>query len=1014
MPNEIHITGQNVLQPPPKDRWFVDYLPICGGDQVTTYIDGAKYAEDLHAALQGAAQEICLTGLHFTGHFHLKRAASCNPLKGDDPEALQEVLAARSKAGAHIYLVVNQFWPNEPKIARGYWKAYRDLDKLLWKMPNPIRGTIMASGGLPDYLTRTYEFFEHMKRKGNPANLHLYCDIHQGYIFHSNHQKTVIVDRKIAFLGGIDLTDIDGDRWDTPEHKPGDKRRNFDKPERNWHDIAMRVKKPDGAKTSAVDYVFANFQGRYNHGYLYTPVKNASGLLESRRERNVPKLEPDGKTTRNYVPKQYWFYPRERERLLKSGKLQWPLVQIVRSMPAGSLGNYARNQHPDWNELKVEMSDDAGNIYYVNPDFEHSARDAYLKGIAAARQFIYLENQWVADKKIWAALEAAAEARAADPNFRMLIVLPKKFLEAAGYGAEQALNLYPFVEKLAKIFKDKGQPTHFGLFSTLQPAAHQNPPRKHCEVPECVWDYVYVHSKVLLVDDCWVLIGSANAGGISLTGLGTTSEPDTELSAITLDERGAGSLVKTFRKELWAEHLGLANPADVDDYKKGADLFHEQAKAQKYDTTSAKRVHYNILYYPSSPKATTSPNRGAWKHLKWEALEPQIKLRVSDPDSVHQTYYNLSGPLTAIHMLLRRDPLRYENLVKNLYYSARDAACQVSVRKEDLLKVAIAAEHPILEVDWMLGGALTDSANWVLDYQGAVTETTATVCSNGDMVKHLKNTLPCRGGVDHLRCESAGELNEATKASLRLGTTKPGDPPTVFVAVKLGTALLLAEDEEAVKRDKDKPGFDRGDPKYWISRVKDNPWLQLKRDRSYPLYPGVLTTYDVKHILGDRLFVELLEPLEFRYNGDDITDVRMTFWTWGRVSTLEVPARLFEKNVYGFFVGYYTNAARARAEEKNTSRVDRRRLKAGWQRQYQHDDIDGSDITVQCHTGALRVEIARRVWSTWEAVHTQDLSAGQALKHTVPEASRVNDQDDRVRITAKSDSEYSLEMKSRD
>jgi hypothetical protein len=596
----------------------------------------------------------------------------------------------------------------------------------------------------------------------------------------------------------------------------------------------------------------------------------------------------------------------------------------------------------------------------------------------------------------------------------MLIVLPKKFLAAAGYGSEQTINLYPFVEKLAKIFRDKGQPEHFGLFSILQPAAHQGPVRKHCEVPECAWDYMYVHSKLLIVDDCWALLGSANAGGISLTGLVTTTEPDTELSAIVLDERGGDSLVKQLRKKIWAEHLGLASPDDVDDYKKGADSFHQHACAQKYDTTSASRVHYNILYYPSSPKAAMAPNKGAWKHLKWQALEPQVKARIANPDSIHQTYYNLSGPLTAVHMLLLRDPKRYETLVKNLYDKARDADCGVNVHKQDLLKVAIEPEHPMLEVDWMLGGALTDSANWVLDYQGTVSESVATVCSNGDMVKHLKNIIPCQGGVEHLSCESYGELKEATKASWRLGATNPKAPPTVFVAAKIGTALLLQEDEEAVKRDKDKAGFDRGDPKYWISRVQDNPWLRLKRDRTYPLYPGVLTPYDVKHILGDRMFVQLLEPLEFKYKGDEITDVRMTFWTWGKASTLEVPAKLFAKQAYGFFVGYYDNGTRSRVDQKYVLHVENRTLKAGWQRDYRHDDIDASDVQVKCLAGSLHVEMVRRVWYTWEAVHAQDLSAGQSLTHAIPEASKVYDQDDRVRITAKSDAEYWLEMKSRD
>src|SRR5207237_9949206 len=35
---------------------------------------------------------------------------------------------------------------------------------------------------------------------------------------HCHHEKLVIVDGELAFVGGIDLTDYAGDRLDTPEH----------------------------------------------------------------------------------------------------------------------------------------------------------------------------------------------------------------------------------------------------------------------------------------------------------------------------------------------------------------------------------------------------------------------------------------------------------------------------------------------------------------------------------------------------------------------------------------------------------------------------------------------------------------------------------------------------------------------------------------------------------------------------------------------------------------------------
>jgi hypothetical protein len=40
------------------------------------------------------------------------------------------------------------------------------------------------------------------------------------------------------------------------------------------------------------------------------------------------------------------------------------------------------------------------------------------------------------------------------------------------------------------------------------------------------------------------------------------------------------------------------------------------------------------------------------------------------------------------------------------------------------------------------------------------------------------------------------------------------------------------------------------------------------------------------------------------------------------------------------------------------------------------------------------------------------VGAGQSVQLQIAEASKVNDQDDRARITATADAEYSLEMKS--
>jgi len=1010
MAYDIAPVEANVLDRPPPDRWFVPYLPVTGNNDITIYIDGQDYCSDLHAALTAATEEICLTGLHFSGHFRLLRGAGGPEDDADD--ALQKVLAERSRAGVKIYLIVNQFWPNEGRLVTDYHRARRDLDKLVWKMPNPIRGTIMAAGGLADYLPKTHAFFEYLKSHGTAGNIKCYCDIHQGYFMHSNHQKTVIVDRKVAFLGGIDLTDIDGDRWDARGHPANDARRNFDKPERNWHDIHMRLKKSDAAKVSAVDYVYANFLARYNHGYFYQPRLDGGELVSDKR--TATDLTVDGRGPRDYVEKKDWIYPHQRLHL--DPPPAEPVLQIVRSMPVGNKDNYKKRQRPLWNRCKDER-------------FEHSARDAYLLGIRSARKFIYLENQWIADKKIWAALIEAAKARAGQDDFRILIVLPKKFLAAAGYGSEQAMDLYPYVKQIARIFRAAGKPEHFGLFSLLQPDAHRwtdaegaEQRRRHWQIPEAAWDYSYVHSKVMVIDDCWLLVGSANAGGISLTGVLYVNEPDTELSAIILDERDE-SQVKEFRKRVWAEMLEV-EPADVDDYQAGADLFHTRGKEQDYDSDAARKVHYNVLYYPYSAKAIDPTNVGPWRHLKWEQITKQLDWRINHRDEFHQTYHNLSGPLTAAHMLLGRDPGRYKKMVKDLYQHARSKECKLDVRKEDLLEAAIEPEHPILELDWMVGGAMIDSTNWILDYEGTVSETVASVTYDKDMITYMEDLIPCKGGVRPFYCVTDGDpesavdranavLRDARLASVRL---RDGEKNTVFVAVKIKPSLLLEMDADAVKAHKGDDGFDLGDPRWWISRIDDNPFLKLERDRGYPLYPGVLTPYDVKHVLPAEMFVRMTEPVEFTVEANRVTHVTMTFWTWGKVSKVRFPVWVFARNVLSFFVGYYTREAYKRAEGTvDADTADSGKvLRKGKVKEYVHEDIDVSDVRVESKIGAVQVELSRRVWWSWEHVETRTVQHGEFWKTTVGEASSVFDQDLRVRLKAVDDCVYDIAVKSYD
>src|SRR5205823_5652133 len=60
---------------------------------------------------------------------------------------------------------------------------------------------------------------------------------------HCHHEKAVLVDDRVAFVGGIDLTSFEGLRLDRSEHPPRDGL--------GWHDACVRLEGPIVADVAA-------------------------------------------------------------------------------------------------------------------------------------------------------------------------------------------------------------------------------------------------------------------------------------------------------------------------------------------------------------------------------------------------------------------------------------------------------------------------------------------------------------------------------------------------------------------------------------------------------------------------------------------------------------------------------------------------------------------------------------------------------------------------------------------
>ncbi len=177
---------------------------------------------------------------------------------------------------------------------------------------------------------------------------------------------------------------------------------------------------------------------------------------------------------------------------------------------------------------------------------DKSSLEQYLTAIGAAREAIYVEDQAIGSSSIVDALEAAL-CRGVDVVFLIPGHAHPAFVEA-----RRDPRAAVFFEKLAAL----GNYTNFTLAAICGSRGNGH------------YDEIYVHAKIMLVDDAWTLIGSTNIAERSF-------HRDTELNASFWHAETTRSL----RVELFQEHLGRDTTGL--DARAALRLFHEIARANE-------------------------------------------------------------------------------------------------------------------------------------------------------------------------------------------------------------------------------------------------------------------------------------------------------------------------------------------------------------------------------------------------------------------------------------------------
>lgn len=170
-------------------------------------------------------------------------------------------------------------------------------------------------------------------------------------------------------------------------------------------------------------------------------------------------------------------------------------------------------------------------------------KQLYCDAIAAARSLIYIENQYVTAEAIADALEGRMR-NAGLPLLDIAIIQPKQLP-----GWVEAATLEPLrlkqLDELARVAAATGHRLGF-YYSAAGPQGDS-------EVA------TLIHSKVMIVDDRFLTVGSANLSNRS-QGLDTELNASWEAGA---DEEELRASIRQVRADLLAEHCGLCGDRDA-------------------------------------------------------------------------------------------------------------------------------------------------------------------------------------------------------------------------------------------------------------------------------------------------------------------------------------------------------------------------------------------------------------------------------------------------------------------
>jgi phosphatidylserine/phosphatidylglycerophosphate/cardiolipin synthase-like enzyme len=218
---------------PADGMWAEGEPPPRAGNAIEILVDGAEALPVIAKELMTARSHVHVTGWYFSPDFAL--------LRDEDPVVLRNLLAELAETV--------------------------DVRVLVW-------------AGAPLPLFRPSRREVRQMRDELVAGTRIQCALDaRERPLHCHHEKTIVIDDRVAFVGGMDLTTQAGDRYDLSDHHA--------RAAVGWHDAAARVEGP------AVGDVAEHFRMRWHEvtGETLPPVlaSEPAGDVELQVVRTVPE-----------------------------------------------------------------------------------------------------------------------------------------------------------------------------------------------------------------------------------------------------------------------------------------------------------------------------------------------------------------------------------------------------------------------------------------------------------------------------------------------------------------------------------------------------------------------------------------------------------------------------------------------------------------------------------------------------------------------------------------------------